>query len=158
MAWAVGGTAGAWYSASPMICLSILQDALAQGAGAPQASIPWPALAAAGAIVAAGATVATALVVQARAKQAAARLERLEVALLDVAKALAATRDQARELDLRRVEHALLIGRCGGHKGLDLAHGQEGLVVGRGGVTDCSRNALQRVHVALLEQGRKEGE
>lgn len=108
MAWAVGGTAGAWYSASPMICLSILQDALAQGAGAPQASIPWPALAAAGAIVAAGATVATALVVQARAKQAAARLERLEVALLDVAKALAVTRDQARELDLRRVEHALL--------------------------------------------------
>ncbi|MEY2747040.1 MAG: hypothetical protein RL112_2082 [Planctomycetota bacterium] len=91
-----------------MICLSILQAALLQGEGASSASVPWTAIAAAGAIVAAAAAVAAALVLQARAKEASARLERLEASLGEVAKALAATRDQARELDLRRVEHALL--------------------------------------------------
>ncbi|MEY2805919.1 MAG: hypothetical protein ACK57N_12105 [Planctomycetia bacterium] len=91
-----------------MICLSILQAALAQVAGAPPASTPWPALAAAGAIVAAVAAAVAAFVVQARAKEASARLERLEASMLEVAKALSASRDQSRELDLRRVEHALL--------------------------------------------------
>lgn len=69
---------------------------------------PWLALAAVAAVVAAGAAVYAAVLLHARAKAAAQQWERLEASLAALSKALAATRDEARELDLRRVEHALL--------------------------------------------------
>jgi hypothetical protein len=69
---------------------------------------PWLVLAAVAAVVAAGAAVYAAVLLQVRAKAAAQQWERLEASLAALTKALAATRDEARELDLRRVEHALL--------------------------------------------------
>jgi hypothetical protein len=91
-----------------MIRLSILLDAAQAGSGGAPASGPWLVVAAIGALLAAGAAACAAIVLQARAKEVARRLERLESSLVELAKALGATRDEARELDLRRVEHALL--------------------------------------------------